>query len=94
MGGVLVEVLADVVVAPLPVSRDEVIRMLERLRGAKLFAGFRGAPPIDLAATAEVIARIGDAAIGLGTELLSLEINPLLIRGGEVEALDALVAWQ
>jgi len=93
-GGVLVELLADVALAPLPVPRDEVIDLLGRLRGAKMFQGFRGAPAIDVAATADVIVRIGDAAIALGSDLQSLEINPLLVRGDKIEALDALVAWR
>jgi len=93
-GGVMVELLADVALAPLPVSRDEAIDMLGRLRGAKMFQGFRGAPAIDLAATADVIVKIGNAAIVLGSDLQSLEINPLLVRGDEIEALDALVTWR
>jgi len=93
-GGVLVELLADVALAPLPVSRDEVIDLLGRLRGAKMFQGFRGAPAIDVAAVADVIVKIGNAAIALGSDLQSLEINPLLVRGDKIEALDALVAWR
>jgi acyl-CoA synthetase (NDP forming) len=93
-GGVLVELLADVALAPLPVSKDEVIDMLGRLRGTKMLEGFRGARPIDAAATADVIVRIGNAAIALGPDLQSLEINPLLVRDDKIEALDALVAWR
>lgn len=93
-GGVLVELLADVALAPLPVSRDEVIDLLGRLRGAKMFQGFRGAPAIDVTATAEAIVKIGNAAVALGSDLQSLEINPLLVRGDKIEALDALVAWR
>jgi succinyl-CoA synthetase beta subunit len=38
--------------------------------------------------------RIGDAAAGLGPDLTALEVNPLYVRGGEVEALDALATWR
>jgi acyl-CoA synthetase (NDP forming) len=93
-GGVLVEVLADVVLAPLPVSKAEVIDMLGRLRGAKMFQGHRGAPAIDVAGAADIIVKVGNAAVALGCDLQSLEINPLLMRGDQIEALDALVTWR
>jgi hypothetical protein len=32
-------------------------------------------------------------AAGIGDELESLEINPLYVRGAQVEALDVTVSW-
>lgn len=94
LGGVLVEVLADAVVAPLPVTRADVADMLGRLRGARLLRGFRGAPPADLDRLADVIVAIAAAAVRLGPGLASLEVNPLRVDGATVEALDGLVVWQ
>lgn len=93
LGGVWVEVLQDVALRPLPIDAAEVKRMLGELRGAKLLSGVRGMPAADLDAVAEVVARIGDAAVALGEDLEALEINPLWVRGAEVEALDALAVW-
>jgi acyl-CoA synthetase (NDP forming) len=94
LGGVWVEVLQDVSLRPLPVDASEVKRMLGELRGATLLAGVRGSRPADLDAVADVIARIGDAAMALGPDLEALEVNPLWVRGREVEALDALAVWR
>jgi acyl-CoA synthetase (NDP forming) len=93
LGGVWVEALADTATSLLPVTPAEVIAMLKSLRGEKLLEGFRGAPAADLAALAAVIAKIGDAALALGPDLVTLEINPLRVAGPEVEALDALTIW-
>lgn len=93
-GGVLVELLTDVVIAPLPITPEQAREMLGRLRGAKLLQGFRGAPPADLEALSQVVARIGEAARALGPRLQTLEVNPLLVRGSDIEALDGLVLWQ
>jgi succinyl-CoA synthetase beta subunit len=41
-----------------------------------------------------VVAAIGDAAMALEPDLAALEINPLLVDGSRVEALDALVLFQ
>lgn len=93
LGGILVELLADVAIAPLPVCADDVKSMLRRLRGFPLLSGFRGAPPADLDRLADVIVNISEAALELGSELQSLEINPLLVNGDLTEALDGLVGW-
>jgi acetate---CoA ligase (ADP-forming) len=94
LGGVWVEVLKDSALRLLPVDAAEVRRALGELRGAGLLHGARGTEPADLDAVATVIARVGDLAVGLGDDLESLEINPLLVRGSRVEALDALVTWR
>ncbi len=94
LGGVWVEVLQDVALRPLPIDATEVRRMFSELRGAKLLQGVRGMQAADLGAVADVIARIGDAAVALGPELEALEVNPLWVRGGDVEALDALAVWR
>jgi hypothetical protein len=36
---------------------------------------------------------VGALAAGIGDELESLEINPLYVRGAEVEALDVTISW-
>ena len=94
LGGVWVEVLQDVALRPLPVPSAEVKRMLGELRGTKLLHGVRGMPAADIDVLADVIARIGDAAVALGPDLEALEVNPLWVRGAQVEALDALAVWK
>ena len=42
---------------------------------------------------AEAVAAIGNAALALGPELVSLEVNPLRVHGKDCEALDALAVW-
>lgn len=94
LGGIWVEVLQDVALRLLPVDSFEVKRMLGELRGAKLLAGQRGIPPADLDALAAAITRIAEAILLLGPELEELDVNPLWVRGAEVEALDALMVWR
>jgi acyl-CoA synthetase (NDP forming) len=93
LGGVWVEALQDVALRPLPIAPEEVRAMLLELKGAALLQGRRGMPPADLDRLAAVVARIGDVALALGPGLEALEVNPLWVRGGEVEALDALAVW-
>ena len=94
LGGVWVEILQDVALRLLPVDAHEVKRMLAGLRGAKLLAGQRGIPAANLDALAAAIMRITDAIAQLGPDLDALDVNPLWVRGDQVEALDALFVWR
>lgn len=93
LGGVFTEVLQDAQVRLLPVSVDEVEEMLGELKGVRLLQGFRGAPATDLRGVAAAIVAIGEAAQALGPELAALEVNPLWVRGAQVECLDGLAAY-
>ncbi|MEH6794066.1 MAG: acetate--CoA ligase family protein [Rhodococcus sp. (in: high G+C Gram-positive bacteria)] len=93
LGGVWVEVLADAAIRVLPVSVADVRDAIESLRGIALLRGTRGSEPVDIDALAMCVAEIGDFAYRLGDRLQALEINPLMVRGGECEALDALITW-
>jgi acetate---CoA ligase (ADP-forming) len=91
---VWVEVLKDTALRLLPVTPEHARAALGELRGAGLLAGARGSEPADLGKLSDVIARIGELAADLGPRLSALEVNPLLVRGAEIEALDALVTWE
>ena len=53
--------------------------------------GHRGTAAANIDALTEAIARVAVTGTALGGSLESLEINPLLVDGNRVEALDALV---
>ena len=92
LGGVWVELLADTSLRVLPVTADDVKRMLGELRGSPLLHGARGTRPADLDALARVVKNVGDAALSIPSESLrALEINPLWVGGDQVEALDVLI---
>ncbi len=93
LGGIFVEALKDTSLRLLPITEQDALEMLGELRGRALLDGFRGTPAVDRQAAARAIVAIGNAALALGPELLSLEVNPLLARGAAVEALDGVAEW-
>jgi acyl-CoA synthetase (NDP forming) len=93
LGGIWVEVLKDTGLRLLPVRHSEAVDMLKGLRANGLLRGYRGMPAVDLDAAAAVIVKIGEAALALGPQLESLEINPLAANGATLESLDALAVW-
>ncbi|HEX5327424.1 MAG TPA: acetate--CoA ligase family protein, partial [Acetobacteraceae bacterium] len=96
LGGIAVEILRDVALAPAPVSRTDVRRMIEGLRSAPLFFGARGRPPLDVEAIADAVERISWLALDLGETLVDLEINPLIVgaTGGHAIAVDARATFR
>ncbi len=93
LGGIWVEVFKDTVLRILPVQRPDIKNMLNEMRGAALLQGTRGQPPVNMDALTDVIFRVTQVAQSLEDYLESLEINPLLIHGSTIEALDVLLTW-
>jgi acyl-CoA synthetase (NDP forming) len=91
LGGVLVEVLRDVALRPLPVTRDDVTEMLGELRGAALLGDVRGRPGVDLDRLTDAVLALTDVATALGDTVESIEVNPVRADHEGVEALDALI---
>ncbi|MFZ2388228.1 MAG: acetate--CoA ligase family protein [Polaromonas sp.] len=88
-GGVLVELLKDVQLAPAPLSHATARAMLSALKSRVLLTGFRGRPPADLDAIADALVRLGALAVASRGRLLELDINPLFIAGDRIVAADA-----
>lgn len=90
-GGILVELLRDIVVLPAPLSRESALAALARLRVAPLLQGWRGRPALDVEALAAVIVRMGWLAHALRERDFEIEVNPLKVRaaGAGCVAVDA-----
>jgi len=91
LGGVLVELIKDSVAAPAPVTPMQAEDMLRSLRGAAILDGFRDLPPVDVAKLAEIVARVSEFAADHADRIAELDVNPLICRGGEIVAGDALI---
>ena len=91
VGGIFTEALGDVVFAAAPVTTADVRRMVGRLRMSHLLLQpFRGEPAMDLEALAAVL--IGLGRLGLERpDVQSVDVNPLIVRGAQPIAVDALV---
>lgn len=89
-GGILAEAFADTEIRLAPLSTEDVMDMLDSLRGRKLLDGFRHLPPCNRAAIAEVAIGVGRLLIE-HPEIREVEINPLRVDASGALALDALI---
>lgn len=86
-GGVMVELVRDISMRFLPVTRSDIRDMLMELRLAPVFAGFRGKPPLDTDSLIQAILSVSRLAMD-HPELMELDINPLMVFPHGVMALD------
>ena len=91
-GGVAIELYRDIVHLALPVSPEQVLAALQRLKLWTLLQGYRGQPRADIEAFVRAAVQFGDMFLA-SPEVSEFEINPVLVRaeGQGVVAVDALV---
>ncbi|MCC4594463.1 acetate--CoA ligase family protein [Xanthomonas campestris pv. phormiicola] len=91
-GGVAAEVLRDVRLLAPDLPAASVIRELDRLKGAALLHGHRGAAALDVTALADLVVRLG-AVLRAEPRIREIDLNPVIVypQGRGVLALDALM---
>ena len=90
IGGVLTEALADVSVRLAPISHQDALDMLDDLQNSALLGSVRGEPPVDRDAVAEVAESLSRVA-ATRPDVVSVDLNPLIVADGRPVAVDALV---
>jgi acyl-CoA synthetase (NDP forming) len=91
LGGILTELLQDVVLIPAGVGRSDIARALRSLKGARLFDGYRGSPPADVEAVIAVVETLS-AFLLQHPEIVEADLNPVRVhaQGLGATVLDAL----
>jgi len=92
LGGIFVEVLADVAFRICPIARVDAEEMLDELKGAAVLDGARGREPASREAIVDVLLKIGGEG-GLlmrhGDAIREADVNPLIVSPTAAVAVDA-----
>lgn len=93
LGGIFVEVMKDVTFRRCPFGVDVAETMIRSIKGAPLLLGARGRKPADIAALAEMLAKLSSFAVAAGERLQSVDLNPVLAmpQGEGAFAVDAVI---
>jgi acyl-CoA synthetase (NDP forming) len=91
MGGILIEVLKDVVFHRAPVTEAEASRMLDKLQGKAVLDGVRGAAPVDREALCQMISAVSQFGTAAEEWLEELDLNPVLAGPQGAIAVDCLL---
>lgn len=92
LGGIFVEILADVAFRICPITRIDAEEMLADLKGAAILEGARGRKPVAKSAIVEVLLRMGGED-GLlmrhAADIREADVNPLIVSDTGAVAVDA-----
>ena len=92
LGGIFVEVLADVAFRICPITRLDAQEMLAELKGAAILEGIRGGKPVSRDAMVDALLKIGGGD-GLlmrhANDFKEADINPLIVSESGAVAVDA-----
>ena len=91
LGGVLVEALGDVALAPVPLNIVAARALLDRLKGVQIFGPFRGLPPADTKALADLMVRLAQFAVDHAADIDAIDLNPVIVHAQGVSVVDALI---
>lgn len=96
LGGVWVELFDEVALRLPNLDAAQALAMIEETRAARLLAGYRGQPPADVTALADLLVNLSRLAVESVGKLVSLDLNPIMVlpQGRGVAVVDARVAWR
>lgn len=92
LGGIFVEVLADVAFRICPITRLDAQEMLAELKGAAILKGARGRKPVSRDAIIDVLLKVGGdngLLLRYADDFKEADINPLIVSESGAVAVDA-----
>ena len=95
LGGIFIEVFKDTTTEMAPLSHDDAMRAIHRIKAVSVLQGARGRKPADIEALATLLVRLGDFAVANAGRFRALDLNPIIVKtGGEgVVAVDIAVEY-
>jgi acetate---CoA ligase (ADP-forming) len=90
LGGIFIEVLKDTAIEMAPLSHEEALGMIHRIKAAPVLLGARGRPRGDIEALATLLVNLSRFAIAHAGQIKALDLNPIIIKaaGEGVVAVD------
>ncbi len=87
LGGVFVELFKDVAFGLAPLDRDNALWLIKQIKGYKLLEGYRGSPPVDINALADIIIAVSEI---MATDMVKeIDLNPVALYAEGAMILDA-----
>ncbi len=93
LGGVWVEILKDVSLRVIPVTRRDVRDMIKEIKGYKMLTGYRGQPPVDESKLQNMLLAVADFVTQYPV-IKELDLNPVIARHDGAIAVDARIVLE
>jgi acyl-CoA synthetase (NDP forming) len=90
MGGIFIEVLKDFSAGLAPLSLDECVEMISRLKIYQILQGTRGQEGINLELFAKILLNLSEL-VQIVPGIMEMDLNPLIASGDKIIAVDARI---
>jgi acetyltransferase len=90
LGGIFVEVLKDASLGIAPLTKDEALTRIRRIKGLPLLTGARGREPVNLNALADILVSLSTLALA-HPEVEEIDFNPVFATPDGAHIVDARV---
>jgi acyl-CoA synthetase (NDP forming) len=96
LGGVMVEAVRDVLLAPVPLDHDAALTLIHRLKASVVFDAYRGMPPADIEALVDLMVKLSQFAFDHADGVAEIDLNPVIVhgKGDGLTVVDALIIKQ
>jgi len=93
VGGVMVEAVRDAVLAPVPLDQEAALALIHRLSASAVFGPYRGMPPADTEALADLMVKLSRFAFDHVDDVAEVDLNPVVVhaKGNGITVVDALI---
>jgi acyl-CoA synthetase (NDP forming) len=91
IGGIFVEAIKDVTFRLCPTTKERALRMINEIKMQKMLNGFRGLPPVNRDALADMIVKVSELAIELDEYIKEIDLNPVIANEDGVYGVDARI---
>jgi hypothetical protein len=93
LGGIFVELLRETVTEMAPLTTDDAMRMIQRVKGAQILTGARGRPASDVDALTQCLVNLSNFAAANAGRFRALDLNPIIVKptGEGVIAVDIAI---
>jgi acetyl coenzyme A synthetase (ADP forming)-like protein len=90
LGGTLVELLNSPIARLAPLSSEDIDALIDGMPGSAILGGYRGSPPADRAAIADLLRRVS-ALVTRCPEILEMDLNPVRVLSHGLAIVDARI---
>jgi len=90
LGGIFVEVMKDVSFRVSPIRMEDALEMLREIKSYNVLEGYRGQPPVNMNAIAEIIVKTSKL-LEENPEIESIDLNPVMAYTDSAMVVDARI---
>ncbi len=93
LGGIFTEILEDISFRVAPLQKKDAMEMIQEIKGRKILEPIRGMKPVNMDALVDILIKVGNIGVE-NDSVKEIDINPLIISGGDPVSVDALVVLE